>query len=545
LTQYINGETFRSMITNGAAAIEAHRTEINELNVFPVPDGDTGTNMCLTIGSGVRAMADAPTDHIGAAADTAAGALLRGARGNSGVILSLLVRGMARRLRDEASADADAFAAALTDGVDAAYKAVMKPTEGTILTVSREAAAGATAVAESGGDVEAVLDGALESGWRALAETVNQNPVLKKANVIDAGGKGYLYILEGMRSALRGELIAYVSGAEQSAERADFSEFRSEDIRFAYCTEFIVERRGNTRDVGPLRDFLNERGDSIVVVEDDEIIKVHVHSNEPCEIITEALAYGPLITVKIEDMQIQHTEMLGGARADGAAGPARAQREKKYGAVAVCAGEGMADVFSNLGVDNIITGGQTMNPSTKDILSKIDATPSDIVFVLPNNKNIIMAACQCEPLSDKKVIVIPTKTVPQGVAAMLAFDASAGEETNTERMSAAADGTHTASITRAVRGSTFDGRKIKRGEYLALLEDSLISSGTKLDSVVGDVVALLAEFKPEFITVFTGQDASGEDADAVADRLAAGIGGAEVTKIFGGQPVYSFIISAE
>jgi DAK2 domain fusion protein YloV len=537
MTQQITGAVFRLMIMNAAAAIEAHRNEINELNVFPVPDGDTGTNMSLTVSSGARALASGAPDDVGRAAELAAGALLRGARGNSGVILSLLVRGMARRLKDIETADAVTFASALAEGVDAAYKAVMKPTEGTILTVSREAAARAASVAESTGDVGAALDAALEAGWTALAETVNQNPVLKKANVVDAGGKGYLYIMEGMRAALDGEALEYAPAAEPEGQRADFSEFNSDEITFAYCTEFIAEKKTG-RDAGSLRDFLDARGDSIVVVEDDDIIKVHEHSNEPGVIITEALTYGPLVTVKIENMRVQHTEKLEDARA--AAGP-----EKKYGAVAVCAGAGMADVFSNLGVDNIILGGQTMNPSTTDILSKIEATSAETVFVLPNNGNVIMAARQCEALSDKKVIVIPTRTVPQGIAAMLAFDSSACEDANESGMAAAAEATHTVLITRAARGAVFDGTEIAEGEYIALLEDALISSGSEFGAVAAEVAARLKGFEPEFITVFTGQDAREDEADDIVGRLTAEVEGAEVTRISGGQPVYSFVISAE
>jgi DAK2 domain fusion protein YloV len=533
------------MIMNAAAMIETHRNEINELNVFPVPDGDTGTNMSLTMGAGAKALESASPGTVGRAADVAAGALLRGARGNSGVILSLLVRGMARRLRDADAADAATFAYALAEGVDAAYKAVMKPAEGTILTVSRMASARAVAAAEGGGSAIDVLDGALEAGWAALRETVNQNPTLKKANVVDAGGKGYLYILEGMRTALRGEALSYGGAAEQSEQSADFSEFNTEDIRFAYCTEFIAEKKTG-RDVNHLRDFLDVRGDSIVVVDDDEIIKAHVHTNEPGAVITQALTYGPLISVKIENMRIQHTEKLGGAAAPPAEKPGQATESvKKYGAVAVCAGEGMSVVFSNLGVDNIIAGGQTMNPSTTDILAKIDGTPSDIVFVLPNNKNIIMAANQCVSMTGKTVVVIPTQTVPQGIAAMLAFDASAGEDANVRMMTKAAEGTHTAFITRASRGSTYGGAEIGEGEYLALLEHALISNSREFSAVADAVAASIKAVDPEFVTIFSGADARAADTDALTARIAAEITGVEIINIFGGQPVYDFVISAE
>jgi DAK2 domain fusion protein YloV len=544
LTELITGELFKLMIMNAAAMIETHRDEINELNVFPVPDGDTGTNMSLTMGAGAKALEAASPGTVGRAADVAAGALLRGARGNSGVILSLLVRGMARRLRDADSADAATFACALAEGVDAAYKAVMKPAEGTILTVSRVASARAVVAAESGGGALDVLDGALEAGWAALSETTNQNPTLKKANVVDAGGKGYLYILEGMRAALRGETLSYGGAAEQSEQRADFSEFNTEDIRFAYCTEFIVEKKTG-RDANQLRDFLDVRGDSIVVVEDEEIIKAHVHTNEPGAVITQALTYGPLISVKIENMRIQHTEKLGAAAQPPAEPAQPPESAKKYGAVAVCAGEGMSVVFSNLGVDNIIAGGQTMNPSTTDILAKIDATPSDVVFVLPNNSNIILAANQCAAMTEKTVIVIPTQTVPQGIAAMLAFDASADEEANAGAMAQAAQKTHTAFITRASRGSTYGGAEIGEGEYLALLEHALISNSREFSAVADAVVAGIRALDPEFITIFAGADAQAADTDELTSRITAEVAGAEIINIFGGQPVYDFVISAE
>jgi DAK2 domain fusion protein YloV len=527
---------------NAAAMIEAHRNEINELNVFPVPDGDTGTNMSLTMGAGAKALESASPGTVGRAADVAAGALLRGARGNSGVILSLLVRGMARRLRDIDSADAATFASALAEGVDAAYKAVMKPAEGTILTVSRVASERAVAEAESGGGAEEVIACALEAGLVALRETVNQNPTLKKANVVDAGAKGYLYILEGMGAALRGETLTYGGAAEQGEQRADFSEFATEDIRFAYCTEFIAEKKTG-RDVNQLRDFLDVRGDSIVVVEDDEIIKAHVHTNEPGAVITQALAYGPLISVKIENMRIQHTEKLSGSPGNS---PARPPSDmKKYGAVAVCAGEGMSVVFSNLGVDNIVAGGQTMNPSTADILSQIDSTPSEVVFVLPNNKNIIMAANQCASMTDKAVVVIPTQTVPQGIAAMLAFDASAGEGDNTIAMTKAAEGTHTAFITRASRGSTYGGSEIGEGEYLALLEQALIANSSDFSTVAGAVAGAIKALDPEFITIYAGDGAQNAQTDELTARMAAEATGAEIVNIFGGQPVYNYVISAE
>jgi DAK2 domain fusion protein YloV len=567
LTHQITGAAFKSMIINAAAVIDHHKGEINELNVFPVPDGDTGTNMSLTMGAGATALADSTPGTIGRAAEITAGALLRGARGNSGVILSLLFRGIARHLKDLVSADAYDFASAITYGVDSAYKAVMKPAEGTILTVSRLVAAAAITEAEREKDIEIILKHILEVGYEALANTINQNPVLKKAGVVDAGGKGYLYILEGMLKALQGEKIEYTgSTVSAGAEKADFTGFETKDIKFAYCTEFIVSKK-TQKDVNLLRDFLDIRGDSIVVVDDDELIKVHVHSNEPGVIITEALTYGPLVTIKVENMREQHTEKVveqselpqgqpearispEPVKAENAAEPqtteiVTAEPEKKYGVVAVCAGEGIAAVFRDLGVDNIITGGQTMNPSTEDILSQIESTPSEIVFVLPNNKNIIMAAQQTVPLTGKKVVVIPTRTIPQGISAMIALDVSASEEENTETMIEAAKRVHTAQITYAARDSEFDGHKIKAGDYLALLEDSLVATGADSGSLVDAVAVSLSKYSPEFITVFSGEAVDDETANKVVERISNAIPSAETALVNGGQPVYYFLISAE
>ena len=543
MTERVTGAAFREMVINGAAAIQNHREEINELNVFPVPDGDTGTNMSLTMGSGANALASAAPGTVSRAAELAASAFLRGARGNSGVILSLLFRGVAKRLKDLDEADAATFAAALQTGVETAYNAVMKPSEGTILTVSRLAAGAAVKAAEEETDLEAVLTAALDAGYEALADTINQNPVLKKAGVIDAGGKGYLYIMDGMLRALRGEMLETETGAA-SADRADFTSFETEDIKFTYCTEFIVSRK-TQKDVNLLRDFLDARGDSIVVVEDDEIIKVHVHSNEPGNVLTEALTYGPLLTVKVENMKDQHTSKVVEAMEEEEEAVQPAAPEKKYGVVAVCAGDGLTDVFGELGADGVITGGQTMNPSTEDILKKVEATPAEIVYVLPNNGNIIMAAQQAVPLSTRKVVVIPTKTVPQGVSALMAMDPDAEEETNTAEMTEAAGRVHTVQITYAARDSMFSGLPIRAGEYLALIENSLLATGPDLNAIMDAVKDALAPFDPEFLTVFYGEHVKEADASAVADALSGAMPEAELSLICGGQPVYYYMISAE
>jgi DAK2 domain fusion protein YloV len=560
------------MILNAAAAIELHKTEVNELNVFPVPDGDTGTNMSLTLSAGAKALApEQPSgesgeagsrqignaglqpgrrsgDSISRAAELTASALLRGARGNSGVILSLLFRGMAKRLKDAETADAVLFAVALRDGVDAAYKAVMKPTEGTILTVSRLAADAAVEASLEIDDIEEILERALTAGRAALADTINLNPVLKKAGVIDSGGKGYIYILDGMLRALRGEKIEFAESGEQRAA-ADFTEFDTGDITFAYCTEFIVSRDG-TRDPNALRAFLDARGDSIVVVDDDEIIKVHVHTNEPGVVLTEALTFGALLSVKIENMREQHTEKLVTAQEleknqrGETETPNRAEPEKSYGAVAVCSGKGLEAVFRDLGADVTVTGGQTMNPSTDDILAAIEAVPAETVYVYPNNKNIIMAAEQAVGLASRRVVVVPTKSVPQGVAAMLAFDPDAGEEANAATQKDVLKRVRTALITHAARDSVFDGHDIHEGEYLALLDDALLTSGRDFSEIAERVADALSPEPPEFVTVFSGEGAAGDETELLCAKLAA-LPGAELTAVDGGQPVYRFIISAE
>ena len=577
MVELLTGEIFKNMIMNAAAALDNQKQEINDLNVFPVPDGDTGTNMSLTIKAAEKALEGMTPGTLGHAAEVTANAMLRGARGNSGVILSLLFRGFAKRIKDLDTADASALANALTCGVESAYNAVMKPAEGTILTVSRLAANSAETAAETETDLEVIFEQAIEIGNIALANTINQNPVLKKAGVIDAGAKGYMYILDGMLRAIRGEVITRNTITEETGDKADFMQFTTGDIKYAYCTEFIAERK-NRQDTNRLRDFLDKRGDSVVVVDDDEIIKVHVHTNEPGVILTEALTYGPLLSTKIENMREQHTEVIGasggqsapggktasasasasaaasasasasGAGAHGAA-VAEVQPEpeemKEYGIVAVCAGEGIEALFRDLGADRIITGGQTMNPSTEDILEKIESTPANVVFVLPNNKNIKMAAEQCIDFSKKRVIVIPTKSIPQGVSAMLSVDEAGSLDEIAGCMTEASGRVRTALITLAARDSNFDGHKIKEGEYLALIEDSLTVNNADINVVVDEVATVLSGFSPEFITLFSGEDASEEEAAAIADRLGAASPGAELSVIPGGQPVYHYIISAE
>ena len=538
----IDGAALQKMLLGAASIIELHKQQINELNVFPVPDGDTGTNMGMTINAAAAELRKLESPSLTKAADTAASAMLRGARGNSGVILSLLFRGFAKQLKGLEECDGMQLAAALTSGVEAAYKAVMKPAEGTILTVARVSAAAATAAKEP--CFEAVLAVTVESATAALAETIHQNPVLEKAGVVDAGGKGWLYVLEAMLAVCRGEEIAapVVTASAPVKEQADFSDFDTEDITFQYCTEFIISRE-NDKDPDALRAFLSELGDSLVLVDDDEIIKVHVHTNHPGTALEEALKYGSFVTTKIENMKLQHSEKVMSEEETKEASIAPA--EKKYGMVAVCAGKGLADVFRELGADNIIEGGQTMNPSTQDILEKINATPSEIVFVFPNNKNIIMAAEQTIALTEKKVIVIPSKTVPQGISAMILFDPDGDEQDNIDAMTEAMGNVTTMQITYAARDSDFDGHDIHAGEYLALYGSALFGSNTDLNVLLRGLAQKVAENGQEFITVYYGADISEEQAQSAAAIFEEVCPDAEVNVICGGQPVYYYLISAE
>jgi DAK2 domain fusion protein YloV len=554
MKEFIDGAAFRQMVLSAASAIGMHVQEINDLNVFPVPDGDTGTNMSLTIGAAVSELQKQPEQDVGKMAEVTANALLRGARGNSGVILSLLFRGMSKSMKGKEAIDGVQLAEALNAGVSAAYGAVMKPAEGTILTVSRLAAQRAQEAAGEQNGAEFVLQSAIEAGTAALAETIHQNPVLKKAGVVDAGGKGYLIILGGMLRALRGEEIPQVEmprQAEAPREKADFQKFHQEEITFGYCTEFIAQR-ADSRPVGPLRAFLSGMGDSLVLVEDEEIIKVHVHTNNPGKVLEEALHYGALLTVKVENMREQHSEIL--EEAVQTPPPAKqpeeeswqvAPAEKQYGFVAVCAGEGLTGVFTDLGCDGVISGGQTMNPSTEDILKVVEQTPAEVVYVLPNNKNIIMAAEQCVPIAQKKVIVIPTRTVPQGIAAMLAVDLEAAEDQNTQEMKQAAEQVDTIQITYAARNSSFDGFQIAEQDYLALYNDALFGTSRNLSELISQLTERVSGKSPQFITVYYGQQVSEADAQAVADSFAAACPDAEVGALNGGQPVYYYMISVE
>ena len=562
MTQTIDAAAFQQMVIHAAAAISAQKQHINDLNVFPVPDGDTGTNMSLTISAAAAELKKKQCATVGEAAQTAASALLRGARGNSGVILSLLFRGIAKSLKDRETIDGRDLAIALDFGVAAAYKAVMKPAEGTILTVSRLAAAQAAAAAREENAAESVLEAAIREGQEALADTINQNPVLKKAGVVDAGGKGFLVILQGMLDSLRGEPMPQVEEESAPADKADFVAMAAEDITFAFDTVFIVRKHTEEVDLEPFRTYLNSIGDSLVIGEDDTAFKVHVHTNTPGAALTESQKYGTLELAKIENMRTQADDLAAGkhvqstddleaveaeleAGADGGA-PVKAAPEKPYGFVAVCAGEGVAAVFRDLGADGIISGGQTMNPSTEDILREVDKTPAEIVYVLPNNKNIIMAAEQCVRLcEDKRVVVLPSKTVPQGISAMLAVDLDAQEEDNTQAMTEALQNVHTAEVTYAARDSDFGGFTIKQGDYLALEEHQLFGTDQDLDTLLTRLAQAPEHQDAGFITIFYGEDVTEEQAQKAADIFTEACPSAEINLLPGGQPVYYYMISAE
>ncbi len=544
----IDGALLKQMMLNAAAAVENNKQMINELNVFPVPDGDTGTNMSLTITAAANELSRSDPASAGQVADIVAKAMVRGARGNSGVILSLLFRGFAKYLKDMPVADGRAFAAAMTEGVQSAYKAVMKPAEGTILTVSRLSAAAAEKAASENPEMEFVISSMLESAEEALENTVNQNPVLMKAGVIDAGGKGFCVIIEAMLKGIQGEVIPFVSTEAKSRGAADFSSFSTEDIKYGYCTEFIVNLEpGKKKAPEKLRAYLDSLGDSLVFVEDEDIIKIHVHTNDPGKAITEGLKYGSLTSMKIDNMRVQHTEKVIITGRDPVLPGTRniAEPEKKYGIVTVCAGDGIRDVFADIGADRVVEGGQTMNPSTEDILRAIDATPAEIVLVLPNNKNIIMAAEQCISMSEKTVMVIPTKTIPQGVSALLAFDPELEPNQNREQMLNALSKVRTGQMTYAARDSLFDGKRIKEGDYLAILEGELISNNKSQLTALRRLVRDMAKKPSEFVTVFYGKDVEGENLEEVKAVFEKEFKNAEINFIYGGQPVYYYLVSAE
>ena len=557
MTEKISGGAFKQMVAFGAACITREKQAINDLNVFPVPDGDTGTNMSLTIQTAAAELKKCEPTTVGEAAKITASTLLRGARGNSGVILSLLFRGLSKSAKGLEEMDGVQLAAAMSEGVTTAYGAVMKPAEGTVLTVSRLAAARAEEAAQEQNCAEYVLAEAIATGYETLAETTEMNPVLKKAGVVDAGGKGYLIILEGMLSSLRGEPMPEVE-EEPEHDKADFAAIGDEDITFAFDTVFIVRKNDPNVDLAPFRAYLDSIGDSLVIGEDDESFKVHVHTDTPGEALTAAQRYGTLELAKIENMRTQAADLAAGRKAQSTddldaieaeleqAEQAEVPAEKRYGFLAVCAGDGLAAAFRDLGVERVVSGGQTMNPSTEAILREVNHTPSEIVFVLPNNKNIVMAAQQCVGLTEKQVIVVPTNSIPQGISAMMSVDtAEEDPQAILAAMTEAAAAVTTAQITYAARNSDFDGFAINEGDYLALLDGKLFGTERDITSLLTRLAALAAEREAAFVTLFYGEGVSQEEAEAAQALFTETCPETEISLLSGGQPVYYYTISIE
>ena len=557
----INGDILRDAIISATNNLTNNRKQVDDLNVFPVPDGDTGTNMSMTLGNSARELEKLSGETAGKIASVNASALLRGARGNSGVITSLLFRGFAKGIGNDEFMTAENIEKAFKLGVEAAYKAVMKPTEGTILTVARVASEYATKALKAGKDELGVFESAIEGAEIALAQTPELLPQLKKAGVVDAGGFGFVLILKGMLSVMKdGVMIKSSVSANEPEEEEESSrnaagEFEGE-ITFTYCTEFIVNRDPECeKEPNELRLFLETIGDCVVVVDDEEIIKVHVHTDHPGNAIENALTFGSLVHLKIENMRDQHERAKHDAQnakkkpvksADRTETFTPVEPTKPVGFVSVCAGDGLAELFRDLGVDTIVSGGQTMNPSTDNILKAIESTPAETVFVLPNNKNIIMAAEQAIPISTRKVIVLHTRTIPQGITAMLNFDPDADNEANAIAMQKTAEKIATGQITFAARDSDFDGHSIKKGELMALLGGKISFVDTDLTKTVMKLVKQMVKRDSEFITVIHGEDVSDRQAAEIQAQIEAKYGSkAEITFINGGQPIYYYIISVE
>lgn len=549
----INGEVLKQAIISGANNINSQKEKINDLNIFPVPDGDTGTNMSMTISAAAAALEEYDGANAGEVAGIAASAMLRGARGNSGVITSILFRGFAQGLKDMEEVNGKNLAAALGIGVDGAYKAVMKPAEGTILTVARMAYEAGVEAAKQNPEVEFVWQAICDKANDALAITPELLPVLKKAGVVDAGGKGLCAIFEGMLSVIKNGVVIEYSGAQEKATIENYESAAAEfddDIRFTYCTEFIVGRDPEvTADPEELKDYLQTIGDCVVVVNDDEIIKVHVHTENPGYVLTKGLEYGQLLTVKVENMKEQHKNAKASNDTTKAEKEtfAPAEPTEKFGFVAVAAGEGMKNLFKDLGCNNVVSGGQSMNPSTDDIYEAILATPAEYVFVLPNNKNIILAAEQTIPMvTDRKVIIVPTRTIPQGMTAMINFDPEISAESNAQLMMEAAHNVGTGLVTFAARKSEFGGMKIKEGDIIALENGKLTISEKNTFKALIKLAKSMVKRNSSFITLIYGADVTDEEAEKAYEELREKFGShTDISLIKGDQPVYYYILSVE
>ena len=551
----ITTSLFQEMVQAGATRLNKQAEYVNSLNVFPVPDGDTGTNMGMTIENGAKEVSDSSASTVGEAAGIFAKGLLMGARGNSGVITSQLFRGFSQSVKDKEELDGAALAAAFQSGVEVAYKAVMKPVEGTILTVSRGAAIGAKKKAESTNDAVEVMRAALEGAKTALAKTPDMLPVLKEVGVVDSGGQGLVFIYEGFLSALTGEFIA---SEEFQATPATMSEMinaehhksvaghvATEDIKFGYCTEIMVAlKQGPTYvkdfDYDEFRNYLNNLGDSLLVVNDDEIVKVHVHTEDPGLVMQEGLKYGSLVKVKVDNMRNQHE-----AQVEKEERQAKPVEEKEYAIIAVVAGDGLADIFKAQGVDYIISGGQTMNPSTEDFVKAVEELNARNIIILPNNKNILMAAQSAAEVIDQPAAVVETKTIPQGLTSLLAFDESKSIEENYERMSASLGDVVSGSVTTAVRDTTIDGLEIHENDNLGMVDGKIVVSNPDMMETLEETFAHMLDEDSEIVTIYVGEDGSEELANELAQALAEKYEDVEVEIHQGGQPVYPYLFSVE
>lgn len=544
----INGKTLRDAFISGANSIANQKAAVDELNVFPVPDGDTGTNMSMTMSNALIALERMHDDvTVSEVAEQTASALLRGARGNSGVILSLIFRGFSKGFNGKKEASVEDFVSALAQGVSGAYKSIMKPTEGTILTVARLASERVAAVSVSVDNEVLLWEEACKAASEALEDTPNLLPALKKAGVVDAGGKGLLIIFEAMLGVFKGgDIVKTDVPSEKKAVTIDtFSSTvgdYDEEINFTYCTEMLITKSADSNDCSKLRAYLETIGDCVVVVDDDDIIKVHVHTNNPGKAIERALKFGTINLPKVENMKMQHEQRIIDAKVPETK---PVKPEKEFGFVAVAAGHGVETLFEDVGVDCIVRGGQTMNPSTEDILAAINKCPSEIVFVLPNNKNIIMSAEQAGKLADRKVCVLQTRTIPQGMSAMLAFDEDADFETNRLEMTHALERVSTGQITFAARDSDFEGHKIKKNEILALDNGKLSFVDKDISKAAFKLIKKLVKGDTSYITIIQGSDVSDEDANALKEQVESKYQNAEVLLVNGGQPVYYYILSAE
>lgn len=549
----LKGKLFRDSLISAGISIENNRRRVDELNVYPVPDGDTGTNMSMTMSAAARELELADDNiTVSQAADIAASALLRGARGNSGVILSLLFRGFSKGFAGLETADCIHIAKAMEIGVEAAYKSVMNPTEGTVLTVARKAAERAGEIAEYSGSIQSFWNEICIAAQEALERTPEQLPVLKKAGVVDAGGQGLVIIYRAMLDVFSGNGIAKKSDKKPVArtfEVTDNSAENEEEIKYSYCTEYIIEKKTGCKDAFMLRAYLETIGDCVVVVEDDEIIKVHVHTDNPGLAIQKALEFGRFVNdpkPKIENMKIQHEMRVKDEKITNRQEFVPIRPEKDFGFVAVAAGHGLEEMFKDLGADCIIKGGQTMNPSTDDILKAIHATPARTVFVLPNNKNIIMAAEQAVNLADRNVCVLPTRTIPQGISALMAFDESNTFTDNRMEMIKAIERVSTGQVTFAARDSEYEGHNIKKGEIMAFNNGKIQFAEKDVNKAAYKLAKKMTKSDTSYITVIYGADVTEEQAESLIESLEAKLGSKiEIMLVNGGQPVYYYIISVE